>query len=192
MFFQGQDFDPEKAIRRARAGDRKAWDALVARYQALVYSVPRRMGLTEEDCADVFQHVFLTLYRNLDRIQEPAALPKWLATAASREALRLRRIAGRTESSDSLEDIVAEEDQRADTLAEEANLAQLIREGLTELGGRCQSLLTWLYIEDLSYQEVETLGVPIGAIGPTRARCLEKLRKIMEKKGVSNQTEGAS
>lgn len=175
-------------VRKARAGDRRAWDSLVDRFQNLVYSIARREGLDTNDAADVFQSTFLALYRSLDRIEEPATLPKWLAVTAARESLRIKRFESRYvhESPDGpgLADTLVDTDSSPDDLAVNAVEGDLLRTLLQHLGGRCEQLLAALYFDDKSYEEVVAdLGIPMGAIGPTRARCLEKLRKMYQKEG---------
>lgn len=179
-------------LARCRKGDARAWGELVDRFQGYVYSIPRRMGLGEEDCADVFQATFVALHRSLDRIEAAAALPKWIGVTASREAIRLRRLRTREPVSENegtddrgLDEILADEDKSAEALAVEACDARILRLAVNRLNERCSKLLAALYLEDdPAYQEIsERLGIPIGAIGPTRARCLEKLRKTLEEEG---------
>ncbi|MFI5385098.1 MAG: RNA polymerase sigma factor, partial [Fimbriimonadales bacterium] len=78
-------------VRRCLKRDHEAWSRLIGRFQGLVYSIPKRYGLSEEDASDVFQTTFQALLRNLDRIEDAKVLPKWLAVTASRESLRLKR-----------------------------------------------------------------------------------------------------
>ncbi|HEY0868397.1 MAG TPA: sigma-70 family RNA polymerase sigma factor [Fimbriimonas sp.] len=179
--------DLERLVDRCRQGDDRAWGTLVDRFQALVYSIPRRYGLQEDDAADVFQATFQTLLQNLDRIESARALPRWLAVTASRESLRIKRISGRAESGGDLplDEILSSEEKSAEAGAIEADLAFRLRQGLSEMQEKCRSLLSMLYFEDgVSYETIsDKLSMPIGAIGPTRARCLEKLRKILGGKG---------
>lgn len=182
--------DLDRLLTRCQLGEQDAWDQLVDRFQAHVYSVPRRIGLKEDDAADVFQNTFLALYRSLDRIQSGNALPSWLALTASREALRIKRINTKTvsladDSGRSLEETLVSEDIQADDQTQLAVESNSVRAAIHGLGGRCKELLTALYLEeDVPYSEInERFGIPIGAIGPTRARCLEKLQKILAKEG---------
>ena len=176
-------------VERCQKGDRSAWDRLVSRFSDYVYSIPRRYRLSEDDCADVFQSTFQSLYTNLDRIESPNAVPKWLGVTAARASLQVIRVSNSrrenpTEQSD-LDAILADEDATAETVAVEASDADALRVGLKALGGKCETLLNALYLsEESSYDEVSArLGMPSGAIGPTRARCLAKLRSILEKQG---------
>lgn len=185
---EGEDL--ERLVARCRHGDERAWSEMVERFQRLVYSIPRRMGLREDDAADVFQSTFVALYRSLDRIESPKTIPKWLSVTASRESLRVRRVAASTLSSTldegpTLEEVVADEERNAEQLAVVASESHHLRDATDRLGGRCSKLLTILYFEeDVSYQAVsERLSIPVGAIGPTRSRCLQKLRKILHAEG---------
>lgn len=175
-----------KLLQRVRSGDQRAWNELVESFQRLVYSIPRRMGLSEEDSADVFQTTFLALYRNLDRIEDPRTLPKWLSVTASRESLRVKRISSRTttlsDDAPSLDEILVSEEASAESNAIAATQNEQVNKALDGLQERCRELLRMLYSEDdISYEDISSqLGIPIGSIGPTRARCLEKLRKNLE------------
>lgn len=152
----------------------------------MVYSIPKRQGLNDDDAADITQQTFLALYKNLDRIDEPQTLPRWLAVTASREGYRFLRVRERTTASEDLDTIIADEESRADALAEQASLALIVRKGIARLGEKCRKLLTMLYLDDKPYKEVsETLEIPMGAIGPSRTRCLEKLRKDLESAGIA-------
>jgi RNA polymerase sigma factor (sigma-70 family) len=187
--FQPQT-DLDRLIRRCRAQDPDAWADLVKRYQNLVYSIAKRYRLGDDDAADVFQTTFQALHRSLDRIEDPQTLPKWIAVTASREALKVRRVGDRTfrpeDQGFSLDDVLADEEASAEENAISAVRADAVRNGIMELADRCRDLLTLLYLEeDVPYQEVsDRLGMPIGAIGPTRARCLEKLRRILAPLGM--------
>src|ERR1041384_1479036 len=88
--------DLELIVERCIKGDSASWSRLVDRYQNLVYSIPRRYRLSEDDAADVFQATFQALLKNLDRIESAVTIPKWLAVTASRESLRIKRIASRS------------------------------------------------------------------------------------------------
>jgi RNA polymerase sigma factor (sigma-70 family) len=179
-------------VARCLAGDRTAWAALVQRYQRLVYAVARRIGLDEHGAADVFQTVFERLVQHLPGIADPSRLQAWIVTTTKREALSQRRRSQRdismTRVTDA-DDAGADEWDIADAtpIAEEA-LAELqslnhLRNALDRLDARCRDLLLLLFRDEddkLSYDEVaRRLGTTVGSIGPTRARCLDKLRKLV-------------
>ncbi len=179
--------DLESLVRKCIAGDGRAWSELVDQFQNLVYSVPRRMRLSEEDAGDVFQTTFLALFRNLDRIESVATIPKWLTVTATRESYRLMnsRYARSTANlgETDLDAVLADEDHNVEEQLALAATGEALREGLARLQDKCRELLTLLYIEeDTSYQDIsDRLLLPMGSIGPTRARCLDKLRSILAK-----------
>lgn len=163
----------------------RAWETLIVRYQRLIYSIPRRYGFSEAEAADVAQAVCLHLLENLANLRNRQGLGAWLITTTRRECWRwLRRQRPEREDVDGL----ALEDRPADANLPEDDLIQLermalVRASITRLEARCQRLLTLLFYTDPrpSYDEiVTTLGLPEGSIGPTRARCLEKLMMQLE------------
>ncbi|MBL9150661.1 MAG: sigma-70 family RNA polymerase sigma factor [Phycisphaerae bacterium] len=175
-------------------GDRRAWDVLVTRYSRLVWSIPRKYGLPESDCEDVHQTVFSALVRHIDELRQRERLASWLITTATRECWRLRR-STRTRAALTGEHGSAAEDLPAVPLPEtdrDEEERQLVREGLATIGERCRDLLTALFAAPANphYPEIaERLGIPIGSIGPNRARCLEKLEAILRGLGVRRAAE---
>ena len=169
-------------VTRARNGDRQAWDALVDRYAPLIWSICRKYRLEADAAADAAQNVWLQLADQLDSLRDPAALPGWLATTTRRECGRIARTARRPcDAGDALAagTIPDEHVQAAgqDLLAAERHAA--LREAFGQLPPGCQQLLA-LLTEDpaLSYAEISArLGIPAGSIGPSRRRCLDKLRR---------------
>ena len=177
-------------VERVRGGDRSAWNAIVDRFAGLVWSVARRHRLSASDAADVSQTTWLRLVEHIDRIQDPERVGGWLATTARHEALRVLRISDRELPSehDNYIDLVAAEHAEgvdADLLAEERDT--MLWSLVSMLPARCQLLLSVLHAESrLSYVEIgEALDMPTGSIGPTRARCLEHLRRLAESRGIT-------
>lgn len=166
----------------ARRDERWAWDALVERYRPLVRAVAAGYRLNGRDVEDVDQTVWLRLVENLDRIREPRALPKWLMTTAGNECRRLTRTGQRTLLVDALDEPVqehgTEQPDAPDTDLLRRELAETLQQGLAELPTAQQRLLTLLAGErELSYREISRiLVIPVGSIGPTRARGLARLR----------------
>ncbi|NMC42968.1 MAG: sigma-70 family RNA polymerase sigma factor [candidate division Zixibacteria bacterium] len=163
------------------AGDNAAWNDLVRRYQALVYAVVTRAGLSMADTADCFQQTWVLLFRHRHRLHDPSRLSAWLVTTAKREALRLRRRADR-ESGDPVKlDSIA-----PDPLPDEA-LEQLERQAqleiaLKELDPRCRQVVEALFFapEERSYEEIaRDFGLSANSLGPVRRRCLERLKQIL-------------
>lgn len=185
------DKTDEELVRACRHGDEAAWEALVTRYQRLVYSVARRSGLDGDAAADVFQHVFTALLQQIDRIEQPERIGGWLATTARRESWRSRKRERATVRHGRLDDENA--DDRAETLRDDAPLPDevllrmeeqsRVRRGVDALDERCRTLIVLLFYraDPPPYAEIAaTLGTSEGSIGPRRARCLEKLRRLLQ------------
>ena len=168
-------------VTRASGGDQDAWNELVGRYGALVYTICTRYRLSNHDIEDVGQNVWLLLVEQLGKLREPAALPGWLATTTARECLRVVTAASKTERlSTRLDDSVLFVDDTVideEILVAERNAA--LRAAFAELPPRCQRLLSMLVSDPPhSYAEIHgELGIAVGSIGPQRARCLERLRR---------------
>lgn len=184
--------DDAALVSRCRRGESVAWEVLVRRYQRLVFAIVRRAGLDEHMAADVFQTVFARLVAHLPRIAEPQRLQAWIVTTAKREALLALRRGQRTVSMTRAgegDDEAAEWDIADDSPLPEDALADLqqqnlVRDALDRLEERCRRLLLMLFRDDgekLPYEEVaRQLGMSIGSIGATRARCLAKLRTLVD------------
>jgi RNA polymerase sigma factor (sigma-70 family) len=173
-------------LRRAADGEQAAWNGLVDRYTNLLWAVARGHRLSTEAAADVVQTCWLRLLENLGRINQPERLGAWLATTARHECLRQLRRSGREEPAEhaTLE--------RPDPSAADVEAGLLLEErdaelwqALDRLGERCRELLRVLMADPPpSYEAVSAaLEMPIGSIGPTRARCLGKLRSLLVSAG---------
>ena len=168
-------------VTRASGGDQDAWNELVDRYASLVYTICTRYRLSNHDIEDVGQNVWLLLVEQLGKLREPAALPGWLATTTARECLRVVTAASKAEQlGTGLDDSVLFVDDAAideEILVAERNAA--LRVAFAELPPRCQRLLSMLVSDPpRSYAEIHAeLGIPVGSIGPQRARCLERMRR---------------
>lgn len=178
-----QDEELTRLVRAAAAGDHKAWDSLVSRYVALLWSIAFRHGLNESDAADVVQNTWLRFFEHIDQLREPARVGSWLATTAQRESLRI--VAQRQR-------VVPSDDEAtfdgADRLQAPVDEALLVREQLAEARAALDTLPpTWRSLVVLltqdpppSYEMIGAyLGVPIGSIGPTRGRCVRRLRALV-------------
>lgn len=171
-------------IEACSTGDSKAWTELVERYTRLVYSVPRQYGLASSDCDDVHQAVFSALVSQFGKLRSIQALPSWLMTTAHRETWRVSRMRGKAVDADW--DFVDPQEPRSEVV-QSLETRQIVRVGLDRLGGRCKDLLQRLFGAgpEPDYKEIaESLDMPIGSIGPTRARCLGKLEAILRGLGV--------
>ena len=185
------DEDDASLVARCLRDDGAAWAALVRRYQRLVYAIVRRMGLDEHAAADVFQTVFERLVQHLPRIADASRLQAWIVTTAKREALLQRQRGLRNVSmtrTDESGDEGAEWDLADEAPIAEEALAELqqldrLRTALDRLDARCRDLLLLLFRDEdakLSYDEVaRRMASSVGSIGPTRSRCLDKLRRIV-------------
>lgn len=186
--------DSAALLAAARSGDQAAWDALVAQFNGLVWSIARGYRLEQADAYDAVQMTWLRLVENLDRIQEPERLAGWLATTARRECLQLLRKSGRErpagdDSFFEAPDTAAPVD--AALLLDERD-GELWR-ALTKIGERCQRLLRVLMASPPpSYQDVSAaLDMAVGSIGPARQRCLERLRRrVLADDSLSGQLRG--
>ncbi len=169
-------------VARARDGDKQAWDALIGRYAPLLWSICRRYGLGGTDADDVGQSVWLRLLEQIHKIRDPAALPGWLATTTRRECGRMLGAARGPDSARFAVDAETVPDERAGTTDHELLLAErnaALREALMRMPPGCQRLIAML-IQDppMPYAKISAeLGIPVGSIGPSRRRCLEKLRR---------------
>lgn len=174
-----------------RRGDQLAWEKLIRRYQRLIYAIPLRAGLDEDQAAEIFQDVFTTLFQKLNDIEEPERLQAWLVTTARRKTWRTISKAHGSQRLDQNTDSAADE---AAAIRDEAPLPdeQLlileeqhrIRTAVSLLDERCRRLLQMLFYrsEPPPYAEIAaSLGIPEGSIGPTRARCLGKLLRMIKK-----------
>jgi RNA polymerase sigma factor (sigma-70 family) len=172
--------DVSVLVRAASDGNPEAWKALVDRYLPLVWSVTRGYRLAAKDAEDVSQTVWLRLVEHLDDIREPRALPKWIMTTVKHESLRLIRSRQREISVDPLTDSSLETTEQREIDADmlRAERHQVLRDALAELSPKHRELLLLLVADPpISYREISRLlDIPIGSIGPTRARCLERLR----------------
>ncbi len=171
----------EELTRAAARGDQEAWNAIVDRFQGLVWATARAYRLPQADAADVAQTTWLRLVESLDRIREPERLGAWLATTARNECLRHIRLRGRELPTDDADVFEAEGDDPPDLALLTEERERALWRAFARIGQRCQALLRLLVSQDEpSYEEVgAALGMPIGAIGPTRMRCLEKLRVLV-------------
>jgi RNA polymerase sigma factor (sigma-70 family) len=178
----------EELVAACRAGDENAWNALVARYERLVYTVPFRFGLTPAEVEDVFQSVWLLLLKNLPTLRQPDRLAAWLVTTARRECWEHRRGQDYHRLSFVPPDSLPEESWLTEQTTEEVVTTyeehRRLHEALAQLDASCRRLLQSLYNDQAapSYNDIAAqLNIPIGSIGPTRARCLKKLRDILSR-----------
>jgi len=165
----------------AGEGDQQAWNQLVVRYERLVWSVVRSFRLDDAAAADVSQTVWLRLVEHCDRIRNPEGLASWLATTARHEAIRTSKLQRRQTPSDFEFDVEDTTVVGFDELLVETEDQARVMAAFRRLPEDSQQLLRLLTTDPpLEYETIaEIIGRPIGSIGPTRARCLERLRRLM-------------
>jgi RNA polymerase sigma factor (sigma-70 family) len=180
----GQEGELTRLVRAAAAGDPRAWDAIVTRFEGLVWSIARGHRLSDADAADVVQTTWLRLVEHLGDVQAPERIGAWLATTARRATLRLLASSRRQVPSGHRQ--LGED--RADPHDLDADLVQIerdraLRAALEQLPAQRQALLRLLSADPQpSYEEISAaLGMPIGSIGPTRARALQQLQREFER-----------
>jgi len=181
-------------VEACRARRPAAWEQLVLRFERLIFTVPRRAGLGPDEAADVFQTVFMRLHEHLDSLTQPERVQAWLVTTARRETLRLLQERRRTvplalpgprggDDEPGAEIEAVDPEPLPEQLLDDLQQRHRARLALSGLGEPCRGLLGLLYgpAEAPPYATIAAeLGMPIGSIGPTRARCLAKLRELME------------
>jgi RNA polymerase sigma factor (sigma-70 family) len=170
----------ERTVAAATRGDQTAWSALIARFRGHVNRVARGYGLNPYQADDVAQETWLRLYRNLGRVRDPLALGSWVDTTARRESLRMLRSHRREDLTD--QEVGVEpvpSDDTADELLQERRAA--LARALAELSDRQRALIESLLSDpEPSYADISArLGLPTGSIGPTRGRCVKRLRRVL-------------
>ncbi len=171
-------------IKQAADGDRHAWNRLVGQYGRLIWSITARFKLSESDAADVVQTTWMRLIEHIDRIEQPDRVGSWLAATARNECLRhvsaRKRIVLVHENSE----LEGAEHHRpeVDEALLAAERAAHVRAAMARLPAQWQQLMQLLMADPpASYAEIsDQLGLPVGSIGPTRGRCLAKLRVLLE------------
>lgn len=178
--------DPE-LVRACLDGDEKAWKELVDRYGRLVYSIPRRHGLSPADADEVFQNVFTNVLRQLGSLRDRKLLAAWLIAIAHRESQRVgKRVLATAELDESMMDDEPSPVDRVQNWERE----YLVRHAVEQMDPRCRELLGALFLESdkPSYQQIAArLGISVGSIGPIRARCFKKLETILESLGFRSE-----
>jgi RNA polymerase sigma factor (sigma-70 family) len=163
-------------IGRCLDGNQAAWRELVQKYQRLVYSIARTVCPQPEDVSDVFQQVWMELHQQLSALRHIEALPAWLITVTKRKAYAVIRSKRGAEPLDEelpdlSENLTAIENEHA------------VERALDQMSERCRRLIDLLYfrVDEPSYAEIaRVMDMPVASVGPTRARCLEKLRKLLD------------
>jgi RNA polymerase sigma factor (sigma-70 family) len=178
----------EELVEACRRGDEAAWEKIILKYQNMLFSIPRRAGLSVDSASDVLQDVFMTLFEKLGTLEQPQFLRTWLTTTTRYKTIHfIRRELHKQPKS--FAELTDEDYFEIPDFAPSPDevLARLEREiqienAFSQLDERCRRLISLLYLENetVSYSEIaEILEIPLGSIGPTRARCLKKLVKLL-------------
>jgi RNA polymerase sigma factor (sigma-70 family) len=174
-------------VQNCLRGDEEAWSRLIDKYKNLIFSIPIKRGFSPDEAADIFQAVCLALVSELPRLREPRALPAWLIQTTSHACFRSqennRRYSGEAFEEGKLAD---GSPKIPEELVAELEREQIVRDAVSELSTDCRHLVEVLFyrIPSPTYDDLAAaLEIPKGSIGPTRMRCLEKLRRLLEEKG---------
>ena len=175
-------------VRECLSGKEEAWSVLIEKYKALIYSIPVKYRLPPHEAADVFQATCMELLKCLPELREPRALPKWLMQVAHHQCYHLKRHQRRLLSSDDEDqDLpVPETPAIAESLIQQTQEEQILREAVALLSPQCQRLVQLLFFETPArpYNEVAAdLGLAVGSIGFTRQKCMERLRRHLNDLG---------
>lgn len=180
----------DRLVAACQNGDERAWEALIEKYKHLIYSIPFRYGAQAEDAADIFQAVWVDLYNELPRLRNVDGLRSWLITVTARHSLRWKRRRNMRGETDLDQDHIGELDDQSPLTPEilvQTERQQTIREAVASLTERCRQMVEMLFLSDppVPYHEVAAhFGLALGSIGFIRGRCLQKLRKSLEERGL--------
>jgi RNA polymerase sigma factor (sigma-70 family) len=178
--------DPE-LVALCLKGDGQAWEALIMRYRRLIYSVPIRFGFHTADAGDVFQAVCVKLLEHLHEVKDESKVSSWLITTTTRQCLHVRSLKLRETSSDDDFEEPPDPGENLEELRIISEQQQTVRQSVDQLSERCRTLIEMLYFDQraLSYEEIgQFMAMPVSSIGPTRARCLDKLKTILRRHGI--------
>ena len=179
--------DPD-LVARCLGGDSLAWETLIMRYRRLIFSIPNRFGFAPSDCSDVFQTVCVKLIEHLADLRDEEKVSAWLITTTTRHCIHVRSIKQRSVSDEERLEETPAPGETAEEIRVRTDRQQKVRDTIRDMSGRCRYLLELLYFDpsNPSYVEIgERLNMPVPSIGPTRARCLDKLRVLLRRKGIS-------
>lgn len=174
--------DPD-LIQACLKGEEAAWKEFVSRYGRLVYSIPRRYGLSASDAEDVFQNVFAIALKRLESLHSQQSLAAWLITVTHRET---QHVATRRTPTEELDEWLEDAQAPPHDQVQQWERQHLVHQALARLENPCRELLKALFLDPdpASYEQIaQKLGIPLGSIGPTRARCFKKLEAILSALG---------
>jgi RNA polymerase sigma factor (sigma-70 family) len=176
-----------RLVAECLSGNEEAWSLLIEKYKALIYSIPVKYRLPPHEAADVFQATCAELLTRLPELREPRALPKWLMQVAHHQCLRCKQQQQRLVSRDTEPGLpVPETPAVAESLLQQTQEEQLLREAMAALSPQCRRLVELLFFESQPrpYAEVAAeLSLAVGSIGFTRQKCIERLRRHLDDLG---------
>ena len=178
--------DPE-LVSLCLTGDAQAWEALILRYRRLIYSIPVRFSFSSADASDVFQAVCLKLIEHLQDLKDETKVSAWLITTTTRQCIHVKSLKYRESSSEDEFEEPADPGENLEDVQILAQQQQSIRDAVEQLPERCRNLIEMLYFDarNPSYEEIgQALRMPVASIGPTRARCFDKLRAVLRRRGI--------
>ena len=180
-------WDDGRLVKECVSGNEEAWSLLIEKYKALIYSIPVKYGLPPHEAADVFQSTCMELLTRLPQLREPRALPKWLMQVAHHQCYRWKRQQRRVVSRDAEPDLpVPETPAIAESLVQQTQEEQMLREAMAFLTPQCRRLVELLFFEvpPRPYSDVAAeLDLAVGSIGFTRQKCIERLRRHLGELG---------
>jgi RNA polymerase sigma factor (sigma-70 family) len=173
-------------VQECLKGKEEAWSALIDKYKNLIFSIPIKYGFSPDEAAEIFQAVCVSMLQDLSELREPRALAAWLIRITSHKCFRWKEQRNRNIDTQLEETLPDEFLRMPEELFREIEREQILREALAALSPECKLIVELLFFENppVPYEELsKTLGLAKGSIGATRMRCLEKLRRGLEKKG---------
>jgi RNA polymerase sigma factor (sigma-70 family) len=178
--------DPE-LVGLCLSGDAQAWEALIVRYRRLIYSIPVKFNFPSADASDVFQAVCLKLIEHLHELKDETKVSAWLITTTTRQCIHLRSQKMKESSTDDDYEEPAASGVNVEEIQIQGQEQQTVRDAVEQLPERCRNLLELLYFstKNPTYEEIsDVMKMPVASIGPTRARCLEKLKTVLRRRGI--------
>lgn len=175
----------EVLVQECLLGNEKAWSTLIDKYANLIFSIPVKRGFSQDDAADIFQSVCLTLLRELSTLRQPRALAAWLIRLTAHTCTRWKNRERKYADSELDEQTIASGELPYE-IVQQLEREQMLREAVSELAAECRQLIDLLFFTNppVRYESAAaTLGLATGSMGATRMRCLEKLRRSLENKG---------
>jgi RNA polymerase sigma factor (sigma-70 family) len=183
----------QELVKACLANSEPDWEALIARYERLIFSIPIKLGMSSQEALEIFQSVCFILLKKLPQLRKQERIYSWLITTTTRECWRVRALKRRdaapagVEGSNGLR--TAQAAPTPEQLAYERRVAdeqnRVVREAVLALPEKCRELIIMLFYlnEEPTYEDIAVrLNMPVSSIGPTRARCLQKLKKILAEK----------